>query len=96
MNVLHKCDRGNCVNIEHLYLGTQCDNVHDMEDRGRSLHPVGEWNGLSKLTEAKVRAMRWVRQCGLSFQKIGKMFGVNKATARHACQGTTWTHVEDF
>ena len=35
MMVLHKCDVRDCVNPEHLFLGTQIDNVHDMMDKGR-------------------------------------------------------------
>lgn len=35
LNVLHRCDNPPCVNIEHLYLGTQADNVRDMLARNR-------------------------------------------------------------
>ena len=30
LNILHKCNVACCVNPEHLYLGTQSDNVRDM------------------------------------------------------------------
>lgn len=34
-NVLHHCDVPACVNPDHLYIGTQLDNVRDMDRRGR-------------------------------------------------------------
>ncbi len=35
-SILHKCDNPPCVNPDHLYAGTQSDNVHDMLARGRA------------------------------------------------------------
>jgi len=36
--VLHTCDNGGCVNVEHLYAGDARDNVRDMFARGRHRH----------------------------------------------------------
>lgn len=36
LNVLHKCDVPICVNPNHLFLGTQKNNVHDMIAKGRA------------------------------------------------------------
>lgn len=35
MSVLHRCDVPLCVRPEHLFLGTQADNIHDMHAKGR-------------------------------------------------------------
>jgi len=35
MYVLHKCDVRACVRPDHLFLGSQKDNVHDMISKGR-------------------------------------------------------------
>lgn len=35
MFVLHRCDIPACFNVEHLFLGTQADNLADMTRKGR-------------------------------------------------------------
>jgi len=35
MNILHECDNPACINPDHLYEGTQRENIQDCLDRGR-------------------------------------------------------------
>ena len=60
MYICHKCDNPSCVNPDHLFLGTQLDNVRDMIKKGRQNfgHPCGEENHFSKLTEDQVMLIR--------------------------------------
>lgn len=46
MLVCHKCDNPSCINPEHLFLGTQSENMQDCKRKGRLIpppHPVAKY-----------------------------------------------------
>jgi hypothetical protein len=70
MCVLHTCDNPLCVNWEHLFLGTQQDNVDDMVSKGRQRK--------SQFSEADVSEMRAMSDKGLTQREIALQFGVSR------------------
>lgn len=94
--VLHKCDVTRCVNPEHLFLGTQADNMRDMDAKGRRRNsPMpGEANGFSKLTEARVREARKLRAAGWIYKDIAARLGVSTSAAFDVCN-RSWKHIKD-
>lgn len=56
LHVLHHCDNPKCVNPNHLFLGTNLDNILDKVRKNRQTK--GEQNGRAKLTWEQVREIR--------------------------------------
>lgn len=76
MNVLHRCDNPSCVNVDHLFLGTQADNVSDMISKGRQ--PWKERTPWQKLDEADAIRIAELRADGYTQQKIADLFKVSR------------------
>jgi len=92
--VCHHCDVTKCVNPDHLFEGTQVDNMTDMKIKGRRKNKCFGTNQLaSKLTDAAVLEMRRLRESGLIYREIAKLFRVKRPTAYSAIVGRTWAHV---
>ena len=93
LDVCHHCDNPPCFNPEHLFVGTHTDNMRDMFRKGRRTRMRGVRQHLAKLNDGSVRKMRKDRARGMSYQELGRKYGVAKCTAMIACKGRTWKHV---
>lgn len=94
--VMHTCDNRACVNPAHLVLGTQADNLADMDSKGRRVKAwlVGSRNGSAKVNEEDVRAIRaLVPTLRFSQDEIGKMFGIDQTTISLIVNRKKWRHV---
>lgn len=97
MYVLHHCDNPLCVNPNHLFVGSQADNIQDMLAKGRCRHPNparGERNGNSKLTESQVIDIRVLLASGKSALSIGKLYGVCHSTILDIRNRVIWATVD--
>ena len=95
-NVCHTCDNTLCVNPEHLFVGTQQDNMTDMVIKGRS--NKGEDRPAAKLTEKAVLFIRRNYRAGhykLGASALAIKFGVNYYTVMSVITGKSWRHVNE-
>lgn len=89
-NACHKCDNRACVNPDHLYVGTQLDNMSDSIRRGTFQRVRGERKPLAKLTRDAVRDIRSKR---LSTVEFAKLYGVATCTVRRVVRRDNWNHI---
>ena len=88
LDVLHHCDTPACVRPEHLFLGTDKDNVADCIAKGRRAPPPTQ-----KLAQEDVDAIR-VEYVGRYGQRIelAVRFGVSPETIGSIVAGRTWSN----
>ena len=88
--VCHHCDNPTCVNPDHLFIGSQADNLRDMADKGRGAPPFGENHGRSKLTESDVIA---IRSDSRSLRAIAADYHIRHSTVGDIRLRKTWRHL---
>ncbi|MGL5583276.1 MAG: HNH endonuclease signature motif containing protein [Cetobacterium sp.] len=91
MVVMHICDNRSCVNVEHLKIGTQSENILDCVSKGRNHDQKGEKHHGSKLTDEAVVFIK--QNLHLSNQELANRFNVAKRTISDVRQHKTWRHI---
>lgn len=103
MHVLHKCDvyyapdditYRRCVNPEHLFLGTNDDNIADKVAKGRNRRGENLYN--AKANDEIVREIRSSYATGIWTAKaLGSKFGLSESVIFSIIHRRSWKHVKD-
>lgn len=89
--ICHKCDNTSCINPDHLFVGTQKDNMQDMISKGRD--GFGENHPCAKLNEKQVKDIRKKIKFGLSLREIAKQYDVNFTSIRSIKHYRAWKYI---
>ncbi len=84
--ICHHCDVTMCVNPDHLFLGTNEDNMKDMAKKGRACCP--------KLDVEKVVRIKKMLAEKKSHREIARVFGVSRVMVCRINRGRVWAHVK--
>lgn len=94
LHVLHRCDVPACCNPSHLFLGTDADNMHDMDAKGRRVTSDrrGEKHPKHKLTIDQVAEIRLLyAQGGITQDALATRYGVESPCIWKIVRRKTWT-----
>lgn len=96
LSVLHRCDNPACVNPNHLFLGTQLDNISDMKTKGRARNRphLGEQHPMAILTESQViEIRRRYAEGSVMMAHLGAEFGISRQSVSDVIKRKSWRHV---
>lgn len=91
MHVLHHCDNPWCVNPDHLWLGTNNDNIQDKIEKQRT--SKGENHARAKITTTDVLIIREARTHGFTYSAIAGYYNLGLTTVRSIVSKINWKHV---
>lgn len=85
--VLHRCDNRQCVNPDHLFLGTAADNMQDKANKDRCNAPKGEAHWGAKITADDASAIFADER---PYSVIAKEYGISYAAVRNIKLRQSW------
>lgn len=93
--VMHLCDVRNCINPDHLQVGTQSENMlHAIQVGAAKVRRGGELPH-AVLDESIVRQIRSMyRPRRFGYVRIAKALGLNQGCVDAVLRGRTWKHVD--
>jgi hypothetical protein len=89
MQVLHRCDNPSCVRPEHLFLGTNNDNMQDKITKGRGRAARHEKQGKARLTTRQVVEIRCLRGV-ISQLSIANIYDISSTAVHYIVADKTW------
>lgn len=92
MQVNHKCHNRACINVDHLYIGNQKQNMDDMYSAKREVVLKGSSHGGAKINE-KI-ALEIFNRKGFARQ-IAKDFGVSETLVYSIKKKKNWKHIHN-
>ena len=87
MVACHSCDKPTCINPEHLFEGTQIENIMDAVSKGRQTNP-------RLFTDIEIRRIRREYAGGESQKKIALKYGVARNTIYQIVNYLTYKNVD--
>jgi len=93
LEACHKSDDKSDNSLSNLYWGTKADNIADRDRNGRVGGIKGERHHNTKFTASQVLEIVALRQQGLTYSAIAKIFDVSRACISNICHGLVWSHV---
>lgn len=91
--VCHICDNPSCINPDHLFNGTNLDNIHDKVSKGRQGRAgqrKGEKHSLAKLTEQDVLL---IRASPLKQKELAALYKTTQSNISLIKHKRNWSHI---
>jgi hypothetical protein len=82
--ICHRCDNPSCVRPDHLFAGTQLDNMRDMIKKGR------RGKGAAKITREDARLIRTRHNSGETVHQLAESYNLHPTHISEIVRGLVW------